>query len=92
MAAYNQNNIYELMAKKNIQFLEMEGEIKQLRQELSLATKRAITAEELTTSVKQMSDQMLKVYRENYMKMSEFLRKAEQKQTELLQSNRLLNE
>jgi hypothetical protein len=46
----------------------------------------------MTEKVKELSDKMLLVYRDNYSKMSEFLKKAEQKETELLQSNRLLNE
>ena len=35
---------------------------------------------------------MLSVYRENFSKMSDFLKQAEEKEGELLQLNRLLNE
>lgn len=35
---------------------------------------------------------MLKVYRENFVKMTSLLQKAENKETELLQTNRFLNE
>lgn len=45
----------------------------------------------MTESVKQLSDDMLKVYRQNYNQMSDFIKAAEHKETELLQSNRILN-
>ena len=49
-------------------------------------------AEELTQSIKQESEQLLRVYRDNFGKITTFLRQSEDKETELLQSNRLLNE
>lgn len=59
---------------------------------ISLATKRAIAAEEMTEAIKSQSEVMLKVYRDNFAKITDLLQKAEQKETELLQSNRFLNE
>jgi hypothetical protein len=80
------------VARKNIEFLELQNEIKELRGQLQLAARKAEVAEEMTESVRGLSEEMLGVYRDNFAKMSDFLKQAEKKETELLQSNRLLSD
>ena len=56
MKSYNQNNIYQLVAKNNIQFLELEGQIKLLRNQVKVAQERAIVAEEMAENIKITAD------------------------------------
>ena len=43
--SYNSNNVYELIAKKNIEFLDMQNLIKDLRIQKILADKKAAIAQ-----------------------------------------------
>lgn len=55
-ASYNPHNIYELVAKKNIEFSEMETEIRDLKTKVELSSQRAIVAEDISMKVKELSD------------------------------------
>lgn len=64
------------MARKNIEFVEMQALITDLKIEKELSQRRAGVAEEMTEAVRSHSDELLKAYRENFVKMTELLRRA----------------
>lgn len=45
ISSYNSNNVYELIAKKNIEFLDMQTLIKDLKTQKNLTEKKAAIAE-----------------------------------------------
>ena len=48
---------------------------------MELSQQRTIVAEEMSKKIKEASDEMLGVYRENFVKMSDLLKQAELKET-----------
>jgi hypothetical protein len=81
VTSYNSNNVYELVARKNIEFVEMQALISDLKIEKELSERRANVAEEMTEAVRSRSDELLHAYRDNFAKITELLRRAEEKET-----------
>lgn len=55
ISSYNSNNVYELIAKKNIEFLDMQNLIKDLKIQKSLTDKKAAIAEQMTEAVQEQA-------------------------------------
>ena len=55
ISSYNSNNVYELIAKKNIEFLDMHNLIKDLKIQKSLTDKKAAIAEQMTEAVQEQA-------------------------------------
>jgi hypothetical protein len=63
VTSYNSNNVYELVARKNIEFVEMQTLINDLKIEKELSERRAEVAEDMTEAVRTQSDELLRAYR-----------------------------
>lgn len=87
---YNQNSVYEVVAALRLENFDLKEKITGLEGKLMLAKQRADCVEEMSLGIRQKSQEFMKNYQVNFAAICDLLKKAQNTEIDLLQSNRLL--